>query len=171
MWRTVLGKIMFTHTNVICYCSFGHSHVNPHNYWSTSCVPQHMYTTYMYGCDCRKQTLVCWRSSATRRLQSMTSSSWTPPVTSSSTSCRHAQFRISPFTNLSSHKFKYANTNVNVAHASDRDALTTTLIDDIMFMSQGRYGLCRFLRDGYKTPKEVRRLLRLWLIAQCMCKY
>lgn len=21
--------------------------------------------------------------------------------------------------------------------------------------SQGRYGCCRFLRDGYKTPKEV----------------
>ena len=20
---------------------------------------------------------------------------------------------------------------------------------------QGRYGLCRFLRDGYKTPREV----------------
>ncbi len=23
------------------------------------------------------------------------------------------------------------------------------------FLTQGRYGLCRFLRDGYKTPREV----------------
>jgi len=37
--------------------------------------------------------------------------------------------------------------------------LDWTAIAEFLFVFryyQGRYGLCRFLRDGYKTPKEVK---------------
>lgn len=50
------------------------------------------------------------------------------------------------------------------AFAVDDPALLTLTRDCIIDKLQGKYGCKRFLRDGYKTPKEVIKSILLRVI-------